>query len=73
MVTKLDRFARSSKGALAIIELLNDKQVNLIVLNMGGEKVDISTAIGKLMITVLSGIAVFETDMIKERQLEELN
>ncbi|MCA0991685.1 recombinase family protein [Pseudalkalibacillus hwajinpoensis] len=70
IVTKLDRFARSTKDALATIELLNDKQVNLIVLNMGGDKVDTSTAIGKLMITVLSGIAEFEADMIKERQLE---
>ncbi len=37
---------------------------------MGGDKVGTGTAIGKLMITVLSGIAEFEADMIKERQLE---
>lgn len=37
---------------------------------MGGDKIDTSTAIGKLMITVLSGISEFEADMIKERQLE---
>ncbi|WP_144609701.1 recombinase family protein [Bacillus cereus] len=69
-VTKLDRFARSTKDALNIIEYLNSKGVSLIVLNMGGDKVDTSTAIGKLMITILSGIAEFEADMIKERQLE---
>ncbi|WP_408010776.1 recombinase family protein [Pseudalkalibacillus sp. A8] len=70
VVTKLDRFARSTKDALSTVELLNDKGVGLIVLNMGGDKVDTTTAIGKLMITVLSGIAEFEADMIKERQLE---
>ncbi|PEJ37512.1 resolvase [Peribacillus butanolivorans] len=70
VVTKLDRFARSTKDALSTIELLNQKNVSLVVLNMGGDKVDTSTAIGKLMITVLSGIAEFEADMIKERQLE---
>ncbi|WP_397539810.1 recombinase family protein [Rummeliibacillus pycnus] len=70
VVTKLDRFARSTKDALSTIEMLNVKSVNLIVLNMGGDKVDTSSAIGKLMITVLSGIAEFEADMIKERQLE---
>lgn len=70
IVTKLDRFARSTKDALATIELLNEKGVGLIVLNMGGDKVDTSTAIGKLMVTVLAGIAEFEADMIKERQLE---
>lgn len=70
VVTKLDRFARSTKDALSIIEELNEKGVTLIVLNMGGDRVDTSTAIGKLMITVLSGIAEFEADMIRERQLE---
>lgn len=70
VVTKLDRFARSTKDALHTIEMLNNKGVSLIVLNMGGDKVDTSTAIGKLMITVLSGIAEFEADMIRERQLE---
>lgn len=70
VVTKLDRFARSTKDALNTIEYLNRKGVSLIVLNMGGDKIDTSTAIGKLMITVLSGIAEFEADIIKERQLE---
>lgn len=70
VVTKLDRFARSTKDALSTIEYLNNKGISLIVLNMGGDKIDTGTAIGKLMITVLSGIAEFEADMIKERQLE---
>ena len=70
VVTKLDRFARSTKDALTTIELLNNKGVSLVVLNMGGDKVDTSTAIGKLMMTVLSGIAEFEADMTRERQIE---
>lgn len=70
VVTKLDRFARSTKDALTIIDSLNKKEVSLVVLNMGGDTVDTSTAIGKLMITVLSGIAEFEADMIRERQME---
>jgi len=70
VVTKLDRFARSTKDALNTIEELNKKGVALIVLNMGGDRLDTSTPIGKLMITVLAGIAEFEADMIRERQLE---
>ena len=70
VVTKLDRFARSTKDALSTIEVLNQKGVSLVVLNMGGDVVNTSTPIGKLMITVLAGIAEFEADMIKERQLE---
>ncbi len=70
VVTKLDRFARSTRDALATIEALNQKGVSLVVLNMGGDVVNTSTPIGKLMITVLAGIAEFEADMIHERQLE---
>lgn len=70
VVTKLDRFARSTKDALQTIEMLDNKGVSLVVLNMGGDRIDTSKAIGKLMITVLSGIAEFEADMIRERQIE---
>ncbi|WP_346655054.1 recombinase family protein [Bacillus sp. SYJ] len=67
VVTKLDRFVRSTKDALNTIEYIDSKGVSLIVLNLGGDKIDTSTEIGKLLITVLSGIAEFEADIIKER------
>ncbi|MFB5663723.1 recombinase family protein [Alteribacillus sp. HJP-4] len=70
VVTKLDRFARSTKDALNTIDFLNNKGVFLVVLNMGGEKVDTRTPIGKFMVTMLAGVAEFEADMIRERQLE---
>lgn len=44
--------------------------MNLIVLNVNDEKIGTSTAIGKLMIAVLNGIAEFEADMVIESQLE---
>ncbi|WP_257207997.1 recombinase family protein [Bacillus toyonensis] len=62
-------FARSKKDDLNTIEYLNSKGVSLIFLNVGGDKIDTSTSIGKLMITVLSGLAEFEAEMIKERKL----
>jgi len=49
---------------------LTDQGVSLVVLNMGGDVVDTSTAIGKLLITVLAGISEFEADLIHERQIE---
>ncbi|MCQ6265596.1 recombinase family protein [Fictibacillus sp. WQ 8-8] len=70
VVTKLDRFARSTKDALNIIDMLNDKGVGLVVLNMGGDTLDTTTPTGKLMVTLLSGVAEFELGLIKERQLE---
>ncbi|MEM1503415.1 recombinase family protein [Domibacillus sp. 8LH] len=73
MVTKLDRFATSTRDALNKIELLNNMDVSLIVLNIGGDKLDTSTPNGKLMVTVLSGIAEWEADMIRERQREGIS
>ena len=70
VVTKLDRFARSTQDALNTMAALTERRVSLVVLNMGGDVVDTSTAIGKLLITVLAGIAEFEADLIKERQIE---
>ncbi|MDW0112169.1 recombinase family protein [Sporosarcina saromensis] len=70
VVTKLDRFARSTKDALNTIDMLQEKEVGLVVLNVKNEILDTTTATGKLMITVLSAVAEFEADMIKERQIE---
>ena len=70
VVTKLDRVARSTQDALNTMATLTERGVSLVVLNMGGDVVDTSTAIGKLLITVLAGIAEFEAALIKERQIE---
>ncbi len=70
VVTKLDRLARSTQDALNTMATLAEREVALVVLNLGGDVVDTSTAIGKLLITVLAGIAEFEADLIKERQIE---
>ena len=56
VVTKLDRFARSTRDALNTMAALTERGVSLVVLNMGGDVVDTSTAIGKLLITVLGGL-----------------
>src|SRR5699024_9182272 len=70
VVTKLDRFARSTQDALNTIQMLQDKGVGLVVLNMSGEQLDTTTPTGKLMLTVLSEEAEFEANMIRERQRE---
>lgn len=41
-----------------------------VVLNMGGDVVDPSTAIGRLLITVLVETAEFNAHFMKERQLD---
>ncbi|QOS97805.1 recombinase family protein [Brevibacterium sp. JNUCC-42] len=70
VVTKLDRMARNTRDALDIIESLREREVSLVILNMGGQEVDTSTPIGKMLIAMLAAVAEFEADMIKERRDE---
>lgn len=65
IVTKLDRLARDTRHLLDMVETLTSKGVTLRILSMG---VDTSTPTGKLMLTMLGGIAEFERDMMLERQ-----
>ena len=67
VVTKLDRLARSVGNLMRIIQALERKGAGLRVLNLGMET---STHTGKLMLTVLGGIAQFEREMMLERQRE---
>jgi len=72
VVCKPDRLARSTADLLNIVSRLKAKAVALIVLSMGGQKVDTRTATGKLMLTMLGAIAAFERDLMLERQRERI-
>jgi DNA invertase Pin-like site-specific DNA recombinase len=67
VVTKLDRLARSITDLLQILQRLEKKHVEVNILNLG---LDTSTPTGKLILTVLGGIAQFEREMMLERQRE---
>ncbi|BCT69012.1 recombinase family protein [Nitrosospira sp. NRS527] len=69
VITKLDRLARSVPDLMRIIQALERKGAGLRVLNLG---MDTSTPTGKLMLTVLGGIAQFEREMMLERQREDV-
>lgn len=64
IITKLDRFARNSPDACHLIRSLVDRGITVNILNMG---IANNTPMGKLMVTILSGFAEFERDMIIER------
>ena len=66
-VTKLDRLARSVANMLEIVARLEAKGVTLRILNLG---LDTATPTGKLMLTVMGGVAEFERSMMLERQRE---
>lgn len=64
VVTKLDRFCRSTKEGLGYIDLLLNKGVKIHILNMGLIE---NTPIGRLIVTNLLAFAEFERAMIIER------
>jgi DNA invertase Pin-like site-specific DNA recombinase len=67
VVTKLDRFARSTKEGIAMIEELTARGIAVHVLNMG--LID-NTPIGELMVQVMLAISEFERKVIAERMRE---
>ena len=64
VVTKLDRFCRTTKEGLELIDLLSSKGIRIHILNMGLIE---DTAMGKLIVTNLLAFAEFERNMIVER------
>lgn len=65
VVTKPDRLARSTMDLLRIADDLTARGVRLRILSMD---IDTGTATGRLMLTMLAGIAQFERELQLERQ-----
>lgn len=64
VVTKLDRFARTTSGGIETIKALMERGVAIHILNMG--LID-NTPTGRLIVTILLAFAEFERDQIVER------
>jgi DNA invertase Pin-like site-specific DNA recombinase len=69
-VTKSDRLARSTADLLSIEADLSRRGIGLVVLSMGGERLDTRNPTSKLMLTILGGVATWEREIMLERQLE---
>lgn len=67
IINDFSRLARSTKDLLELVELMQEKNVNLISLK---ENIDTSTPQGKLMLTMLGAINEFERMNMLERQRE---
>src|SRR3954447_7911291 len=70
VVTKPDRLARSTAELLAIEADLSKRGIGLVVLSMGGERLDTRNPTSKLMLTILGGVATWEREIMLERQRE---
>jgi len=70
IVTKLDRLARSVMHMGDILQQIEAKGAGLVILSLGSETIDTSTATGKLILNMMVSVAQFEREMMKERQVE---
>lgn len=70
VVTKPDRLARSTRDLLSIVEDLSARGTGLILLSMGGERLDTRNPTSKFMLTMLAAVAEFERLLMLERQRE---
>jgi DNA invertase Pin-like site-specific DNA recombinase len=65
MVTRLDRLARSTRDLLNTMAAIADKKAGFK--SLGDTWADTTTAHGRLMLTVLGGLAEFERELIRAR------
>ena len=65
LVTELSRWGRSTTDLLATLRELEARRVSLVALN--GMAFDLSTPTGRMMATLLAGIAEFERELTVER------
>src|SRR5271154_7409858 len=65
MVTRLDRLARSTRDLLNTIAAIADRKAGFR--SLGDTWADPTTSHGRLMLTVLGGLAEFERDLIRAR------
>jgi putative DNA-invertase from lambdoid prophage Rac len=65
VVTKLDRLGRDAQDVGATIKMLATRGIEVVVLQLG--KLDLTSAAGKLMLTMLAAVAEMERDLLVER------
>jgi DNA invertase Pin-like site-specific DNA recombinase len=64
-VTRLDRLARSTRDLLNTLGTIADRKAGFR--SLGDTWADTTTSHGRLMLTVLGGLAEFERDLIRSR------
>lgn len=69
LIYKFDRWARSTKELIEHIENLVNKGISVYSFQ---ENIDLSSSMGRAMLTIISAFAQLERDLIRERTLAGL-
>jgi len=65
IVSKLDRLGRDAQDVGATVKMLAARKISVVVLQLG--KLDLASAAGKMMLTMLAAVAEMERDLLVER------
>ena len=65
VVTKLDRLGRNAMDVRTTVEMLEERDVRVVCLQLGG--VDLTSSSGKMTMSVIAAVAEFERDLLVER------
>lgn len=65
VVSKLDRLGRDAIDVLQTVKYLAERNIQVVVLQLG--KTDLTSAAGKLLLTMLVAVAEMERDLLVER------
>jgi site-specific DNA recombinase len=73
VVVKLDRLGRSAIDLLKTVQFLDSLGITLHIVDMGGDSLSTQGASGRLMFTVLAGMAEYERELIRSRIQDKLD
>jgi len=65
VVTLMDRLGRNTVQMLQLVEQLQERDVDFVILNLG---IDTRTPTGKFSLTVMAAFSELDREMIKEKQ-----
>lgn len=65
VVSKIDRLGRDAIDVLQTVKALAERQIKVVVHQLGG--IDLTSPVGKMMLTMLSALAEMERDLLIER------
>lgn len=65
VVTRMDRLGRSTIQLLQLVDFFREKDVNLVILNMG---IDTRTSTGKFFLTIMAAFSELDRTLVKEKQ-----